>query len=226
MKPKYFYLWLLIVLSISDVWGKDPKTGTVEKNLFTDSRYNYQFTVPENWKAKAEKEPSPLRAILQKTKVERYGSATYSETQVSIPSMFICVETTSLALDDFCKLLLETPKKLPNADIYLYKMEFLTNAQVLDRMKIVVDSVDAQKIYMKKKYFKTVQDPRAPYGQEKTRVVEDFLLGFFVIFKKENNLFLIHCSCDREIFRINEQDWHRLLDSWKFFKPTSQIPQN
>ncbi len=226
MKPEYFYLCLLIGLSASFSWGKDPKTGTVDKNLFTDTRYNYQFTVPENWKAKAEKEPSALRAILQKTKFERYGSPTYSETQVAIPSMFICVETTALELDDFCKILLETPKKLPNAETYLYKMEFLTNSEALDRMKILVDSVEAKKIYMRKKYLKTIQDPRAPYGQEKTQIVEDFLLGFFVIFKKANNLFLIHCSSDRQIFRINEADWQKILDSWKFIQPTSQTPQN
>lgn len=226
MKPEYFCLCFFIALSASFSWGKDPKTGTVEKNLFSDAKHNYQFTVPENWKAKAEKEPSALRAILQKTKFERYGSATYSESQVSIPSMFIYVETTSLAVEDFCRLILETPKKLPNADVYMYKLEFLSNSEVLDRMKILVDSIDAQKIYMKKKYFKTVQDPRAPYGQEKTRVVEDFLLGFFVIFKQENSLFLIQCSCDREVFRINEQDWHKLLESWQFIKPTSQTPQN
>ncbi len=227
MKPKYFYLFLVLAVSPGFGWGKDLKTGTVEKNLFTDSKYNYQFTIPENWKAKTEKEPSPLRAILQKTKVERYGSAYYNQTQISIPTLFICVETTSLGLEDFCELLLEAPQKLPHSETYLYRLEFLTSSEPLDRIKTVVDSVEAKKIYMRKRYFKPVQDPRAGYGErDNTTLVEDFLLGFFLIFKKANTLFLIHCSCDRETFRMNEADWQKFLDSWKFIQPTSQTPQN
>jgi len=70
---------------------------------------------------------------------------------------------------------------------------------------------------LKKRYFKPVQDPRAGYGEpDNTTLVEDFLLGFLVVFKKEDKVYLIHCSCDREIFRINEEDWNRLFSSWKF----------
>lgn len=227
MKPKYFYLFFLLAFSSSFGWGKELKTGTVENNLFTDTKYNYQFTIPENWKAKTEKEPSPLRATLQKTKFERYGSAYYNQIQISIPTLFICVETTSLGLEDFCELLLETPQKLPNAQTYLYRLEFLTSSEALEQVKTFVDSVEGKKIYMRKRYFKPVQDPRAGYGEpDNTTLVEDFLLGYFLIFKKADHLFLIHCSCDRETFRMNEADWQRLLDSWKFTPSTSQIPQN
>lgn len=221
MKLKLLLISFIIFISINSSWGKTDKTGVIEKNIFTDSKYNYQFTIPANWKGKPEKEPSPIRVILQKTKIERYGSASYSQTQVNIPSMFVCVETTSLEVDSFCKIILENPKKLPNPDIYLYKLEFLTNSDVVDRMKIQVDSITAQKIYMKKKYQKPVKDPRAGYGElDNTILVEDFLLGFLVVFKKENNVYFIHCSSDREIFRINEEDWHQLLSSWKFIKPS------
>src|SRR4030066_478879 len=217
MKLKLLLIFSITFVSVNPLWGKADKTGVIEKNIFTDSKYNYQFTVPDNWKAKAEKEPSPIRAILQKTKIERYGSASYSQTQISIPSMFVCVETISLDVDSFCKLILENPKKLPNADIYLYRLEFLTRSEVVDRGKIQVDSITAQKIYLKKRYFKPVQDPRAGYGEpDNTTLVEDFLLGFLVVFKKEDKWYLIHCSCDREIFRINEEDWNRLFSSWKF----------
>jgi len=221
MKIKYLILFGT-ALFFTAVWAdKSNKTGVVEKNIFTDSKYNYQFTIPDNWKAKAEKEPSPIRAILQKTKIERYGSVSYNQTQVYIPSMFVCVESTTLDVDSFFKLILENPKKLPNPDVYLYKLEFLTNSDVVDRMKIQVGSITAQKIYMKKKYQKPVKDPRAGYGElDNTTLVEDFLLGFVVVFKKGNNVYIIHCSCDREIFRINEEDWHQLLSSWKFIRPS------
>lgn len=227
MKIRYLTLFWA-ALFITAVWAdKSNKTGVIEKNIFTDSKYNYQFTIPDNWKAKTEKEPSPIRAILQKTKIERYGSASYNQTQVNIPSMFVCVETTSLDVDSFCKIILENPKKLPNPDIYLYKLEFLTNSDVVDRMKIQVDNITAQKIYMKKKYQKQVKDPRAGYGElDNTILTEDFLLGFLVVFKKGNNVYFIHCSSDREIFRINEEDWHRLLDSWIFISPAAATPQN
>ena len=123
MKVKYLILFWTVIL-FTAVWAdKSNKTGVIEKNIFTDNKYNYQFTIPDNWKAKVEKEPSPIRAILQKTKVERYGSASYNQTQVSIPSAFICVDTTSLELETFCKLLLGSPKKLANSDIYLYSIQ-------------------------------------------------------------------------------------------------------
>lgn len=227
MKIKYLILFWAALL-ITAVWAdKSNKTGVVDKNIFTDSKYNYQFTIPANWKAKPEKEPSPIRAVLQKTKIERYGSASYNQTQVNIPSMFVCVETTSLEVDSFCKIILENPQKLPNSEIYLYKLEFLISSEVVDRGKIQVDGHTAQKIYLKKRYFKPVRDPRAGYGEpDNATLVEDFLLGFWVVFKKENNVIFLHCSGDREIFRINEEDWHRLLDSWIFISPAAATPQN
>jgi len=222
MNTKYLTIFLMTLL-VTFTWaGKSNKTGVVEKNIFRDSKYNYQFTVPDNWKAKTEKEPSSIRAVLQKTKIERYGSSHYTQTQENTPTLFVCVESTAMEVDSFCKLVIDNPKKMPNADIYLYRLEFLTTSEVVDRGKLKVDGVPAQKIYLRKRYFKPVQDPRAGYGEpDNTTLVEDFLLGFVAVFKKEDKLFFIHCSGDREIFRINEEEWHRLLESWKFIQPDS-----
>jgi len=221
MKIRYLVLFWAAIL-ITAVWAdKSNKTGVIEKNIFTDGKYNYQFTIPSNWKAKTEKEPSPIRVVLQKTKIERYGSAYFNQTQANIPTLFVCVESTSLEVDSFCKLIVENPQKLPNSAIYLYRLEFFTTSEVVDRGKMQVDGLPAQKIYLRKRYFKLVQDPRAGYGEpDNTTLVEDFLLGLVVVFKKEDKVFFIHCSGDREIFRVNEEEWTRLLSSWKFIKPS------
>lgn len=217
MKLKLLFIAFIILVVFNPLWGKGDKTGVIEKNVFTDSKHNYQFSIPANWKAKIEKEPSSIRVILQKTKIEKYGSAYFNQGQESIPSLFVCVDTTSLEVDSFCKLIVDNPKKLPNSQIYLYRLEFLTSSEVVDRGNMKVDGLPAQKIYLRKRYFKPVKDPRAGYGEpDNTTLVEDFLLGLVVVFKKEDKVFFIHCSGDREIFRVNEEEWMQLLSSWKF----------
>ena len=222
MSKKLLLVFFITMGGINLAGGKATKTGVIEENVFTDAKYNYQFTAPETWKIKAEKEPSLLRAILQKTKVEKYGTAMYGYNEIAIPSLLVYVDTTSLSLENFCQLLLEKPKRLPNSEEYMLKMEFLINSEVAEEKRILVDSLPAKKILMKKKYFKTVRDPRERYGpQGDTQLVEDFLLGIIVVFKKENQVYILHGSGDREIFKINAEDWLRIISSWKFIKTST-----
>ncbi|OGC94282.1 MAG: hypothetical protein A2142_03685 [candidate division Zixibacteria bacterium RBG_16_48_11] len=212
-------LGLALLLS-SAVWAKKEKTGVLDKDVFTDSLKKYQLTVPYNWRAKPEKEPSLLRATLQKIKLEppRAGSSQgYDLGERFIPTIKILADTTSLSLERFCELLLAGKDGLARENEYLMKLDLLIQSELKSEQKIKLGEQEGVKYTFQKKYLKQVRDPREKIGGTIQNVtVEESLLGYLILTKKNNQVFMIQCLGERDTFEFEDQDYQKLLASWKF----------
>lgn len=213
----------LLVVSFmlgSGAWAKKEKTGVLEKDLFSDTVYGYQLTVPYNWRLKTEKEPSLLRATLQKAKLENLpagGGQGYYDGTRFIPTVTVIADTTSLSLERFGELLLEAKGHLPNEKQYLMKMELLLQSTLESQQKVKVAGLDGIKYTLQKKYLKVVSDPRQRvYGTSKEVTVEESLLGYMVVFKNQNRVFIVQCVGERATFQFEDKEYQKLWESWKF----------
>jgi len=199
--------------------AKKVKTGKVKGNVFADKKFVYQLTFLENWKLSTEKEPSMVRATLMKKNYQVDKSLRFSGYEVSVPTIIIMADTTSLSLEQFKKGFMEESEKIKikNSGEYKLKLEFLTNSELLQEKEILVDSIPAYILTFKKKYFKTVYDPTrgaTPEGTEK--IVEDFVAGHIVLFKKEKNIYVVHFSCERQYIGPNHREFTNIMSGWKF----------
>ena len=209
----------LILLVTNPCFAKKKKTGEVKKNVYTDSKFGFQITALRNWKVKTQKEPSLLRVFMtQKNyKVSRTRGA--SQQTTAIPTILILADTTSLSLAEVESCFFHKGKKLKNKDDYMMKLDLIPNSGYLGMGDVMIDSLPARMYTLQQKYKKTVEDIRewtSPMG--KTVIIEDFLAGHVILFKKESNIYMVQFSCEREFFAPTNEEFQKIIKSWKFTK--------
>jgi hypothetical protein len=210
-------LIVAILMIANPCLAKKKKTGEVKKSVYTDAKFGFQITGLDNWKIKTQKEPSCLRASMtQKNhKVSRTPGATAQTT--AIPTILILADTTSLSLAEVETCLFYKCENLENKDKYRIKLDLIPNSEYLGVGDVMVDSLPARMYTLQQKYKKTVEDPRermSPMGS--TVIIEEFLAGHVILFKKENNIYVVQFSCEREFFAPTNEEFQKIIQSWKF----------
>jgi len=209
----------LILAMTSPSFAKKKKTGEVKKNVYTDAKFGFQITALSNWKVKTEKEPSLLRVLMtQKNyKVSRTRGA--SQQTTTIPTILILTDTTSLSLAEVESCLFHEGEKLKNKDDFMMQLDLIPNSEYLGMGDVMIDSLPARMYTLQQKYLKTGEDiteRNSPMGN--TVIIEDFLAGHVVIFKKENHIYIVQFSCEREFFYPTNEEFEKIIKSWKFAK--------
>jgi len=212
-------LTIILLISISDLsWAKKQKTGKVKDHTFFDSKFAYELSFLKNWKLKDEKEPSLLRASLVKKNYRVDPLSKSSREEFNIPTILVFADTSSLSFEEFKNALFdENTRKIKNRDKYAVALEFLTGSEIMKESEILVDSIPAKIITMRKPFERMVEDPtktRSPMGS--LRIINDFLLGYLLFFKHNKNIFVIHFSCERQFFGVNHEEFIKIMDGWRF----------
>jgi hypothetical protein len=209
---------LVVLFSLAlPSWGKAESTGEVSKNVYTDAKFGFQITGLDNWKMKSEKEPSLLRLVMTQKNYKASNIPGSSEYTTSIPTVIILADTTSLSLKQVEQSLLEGKDFLANKSEFLMKLDLIANSEYLEIHDITVDSIPARDYTLKQPYKRTGEDIRvhdSMYGS--TVIINDFLAGHVVLFKKGRNVYVIQFSCEREFFYPNSVEFQKILASWKF----------
>jgi hypothetical protein len=211
------FLFILSIFQLS--FAQKKRTGEVEGNVFTDKRFGYNLTFLSNWKLKTEKEPSLIRATLTKKNYEVDRTTRFASYEVTIPTIIIIADTTQITLEEFSEALLKDKKKLKNRQEYVLKLDFLTDAEKIEEKEVLVDSVRTKMLTFRKKYLKTVEDPRKLSSSEGGNViVEEFIVGYLLLFKKGANMFVVQFSCERQFISPNHREFTAIMEGWKFKK--------
>lgn len=211
----------VLLVSVPDLcWAKKQKTGKVKGNTFTDSKFAYALSFLKNWKLKDEKEPSLLRASLMKKNYQIDPRSRISRSDFNIPTILVLADTTSLPLEEFrTALFTEDGEKIKNKKEYQLRLDFLTGSEMVQESETLVDSIPARILTMRKPFERALDDitqARSPLGS--VRIITEFLVGYLVVFKHKNNVFVAQLSCERQFFGTNHEEFTRIMEGWKFKK--------
>lgn len=209
------FVFMLLGASISDVNAE--KTGKMEKNVFTDSRFGFKVTALENWKMKSEKEPSLLRVFMMQKNYKVSSIPGASQYTTAIPSIIILSDTTSLSLEQVEKSLLGEGGFLPNRDEFRMKLDLIPNSERLEIHDVLIDSMPAKDYTLRQPYKKTGDDIRVndPISG-KSVIIQDYLAGHVILFKKGKNIYVVQFSCEREFFYPTDSEFQKIIGSWRF----------
>lgn len=96
-----------------------PKSGKIIDNVFTDTKYNFQITVPEGWETKRFKKDDFSRLSIKKPKSKLKKMASGLQRQVDGPQVNFWILKSELVYTDFIDSLLsdEYSSKLKKAFI-------------------------------------------------------------------------------------------------------------
>lgn len=217
---KYFILTgslLFVLIFVTTLQVKAEKTGKVEKNVFIDSEFGFRITGLENWKVKAEKEPSLVRLIMTQKNYKMSSNPDASQYTTAIPTILIVADTTSLSLKQMEEGLLKKEGILPKRDDYVLKLDLIPGSEYLEVNDIMIDSIPARDYTVKQPYKKTGEDitVKDPYNGSSV-IIQDFLAGHIILFKKGNNVYIVQFSSEREFFYPNNTEFQKIISSWKF----------
>jgi hypothetical protein len=212
---------LLFLFSLAlPSWSRAENTGELSKNVYTDAKFGFQITGLDNWKMKTDKEPSLLRLVMTQKNYKVSNIPGSTQYTTSIPTIIVLADTTSLTLKQVEQSLFEGKGFLSNKDAFLMKLDLIPNSEYLEIHDVTVDSVPARDYTLKQPYKKTGEDIRvhdSMYGN--SVIINDFLAGHVVMFKKDRNIYMIQFSCEREFFYPNDVEFQKMLASWKFSTP-------
>jgi hypothetical protein len=219
-----FLIWFVISLVLLLVnfvpVASAENAGKVEKNIYTDSRFGFQVTALDNWKVKSEKESSLSRVVMTQKNYKTSNMAGASKSSSAVPTILILADTTSLSLKQVEESLLGKGDFLSKKNEFMIKLDLIPNSEYAEINDITVDSIPSRDYTLKQPYKKTGEDLRVHDSMYGTSVIiQDYLTGHVVMFKKENNIFVIQFTSEREFFYPNEAEFQRILNSWKFTKP-------
>jgi hypothetical protein len=193
------------------------KTGEVKDNVYTDAKFGFQITGLENWKVKNQKEPSLVRVIMTQKNYKTSTIPGASKYTTTIPSIMVLADTTSLSLEQVGDCLLKSGKGLGDQEKFDIKLDLIPNSEILEIHDLTVDSVPARDYVLKQPYKKTGEDPRVRdplYGSQV--IIQDFLAGHVIIFKKGPNVYVVQSSGEREFFYPNDSEFQKIIGSWEF----------
>jgi len=210
----------LILSGMNPCFAKKENTGEVKKNVYTDAKFGFQITGLSNWKVKTQKEPSSLRVMLTQKNYKTSENSVSAQSTTAIPTILILADTTSLSLAEVESCLFQKCEKLKSRDDYLLKLELIPNSENLGTGDVTIANLPARVYTLQQKYKRVVEDIRerssSPSGG--TVIIEDFLAGYVILFKKGNNLYMVQFSCEREFFAPTNEEFQKIIKSWKFIQ--------
>jgi len=193
------------------------KTGKVDKNVYTDSKFGFKITTLGNWKVKSEKEPSLARLVMTQKNYKVSSISGASQYTTAIPTIIILSDTTSLSLKQFEESLLKEGKLLSNKEGFMVKLDLILNSESIEDNDVLIDSIPARDYTLKQLYKKTGQDIRSKDPTDgNTVIIQDFLAGHVILFKKDKNIYVVQFSCEREFFYPTNSEFQKIISSWKF----------
>jgi hypothetical protein len=210
----------IILLWMNPCFAKKEKTGEVKKNTYIDAKFGFQVTGLLNWKVKTEKEPSLLRVFMTQKNYKVSTATVSAQSTTAIPTILILADTTSLSLAEVESCLFQKCEKLKIRDDYLLKLDLIPNSENLGTGDVTIAKLPARVYTLRQKYKRVVEDitERSSSPSGGTVIVEDFLAGYVILFKKGNNLYMVQFSCEREFFAPTSEEFQKIINSWKFLE--------
>jgi hypothetical protein len=50
----------------------------------------------------------------------------------------------------------------------------------------------------------------------KSVIIQDYLAGHVILFKKDKNIYVVQFSCEREFFYPTDSEFQKIIGSWRF----------
>lgn len=203
-------LWaiLAIVLLVSvAVAGDKRPTGAAAGNHYRDALYGFTFEKYDNWKfGKIDDEdpakPRGTRFVLTQKSVNIPTEYLDNEEKFTMPTIGVYVDTSAMPLEAYAAEMADRKSKRAMRKDLARAFPILTKGQFVEQGPITIDGQKALALHFRQDYevqlYNRVKDQYS--------LKEDALLGDLYVAKRGNNVFLLHFTCERAIYRtVNEE---------------------
>ena len=191
------------------------KAGVLDGRKYTDKKYGFSLTFPENWDISVGRKDAKVRVVAEKEDYAVPVSFRNAPYHTTVPKIKVYVDTTSLELLDFIDSLKSGDFSSPQ------KSEIMNEFKVFEgkfrRPRISRIRLDNG---IKGRWFRTVRNYSINVQNEgaasTATIVQDAMAGDIAMFKKGNTLILISGECEGQFYEINQPRFVEVAKSLEF----------
>ncbi|MCX6827229.1 MAG: hypothetical protein NTV06_08220 [candidate division Zixibacteria bacterium] len=207
---------ICVTFSVTMAKKKDL-AGEVVQGVYVDSIYDFSLNVPEAWNYTVKKASSNVRVILSKKQYDIPIQFQEASNYTLVPKITVYVDSTSLAMDQFLDSLLSNAYKSKQKNNILSELKILNgNFQLKKRAKMTMGELSGFRVEGQLRY--TLEVQRSGSESDKGDIVADFYGGSIFFVKNGNTIVMIHFISEWRYFDVLDQDFTRILETFKFLK--------
>ncbi len=223
MFKRLLITFIVLVLAVNIAGArKTSKAGKIAGGIYTDAKFNFSFSIGDDWNTSVKKGKKPVRITLIKKEYDIPMQFQRSPTYTTIPKITVFADTSSLGLKQFVDSLLDdkyksSQKKAIMAEFKLLYGDFTSKKN----SKKVIGDLVGHKISGEQKYLVRVSSAGAG-GDEMAGsfgdydVVSDFYAGSVFFAKHGNTIVMMHFICESRYFEMLDLDFEKIIKTFKF----------
>jgi len=222
MKRAACYLITVLCLCVvQNAYAKKVKTGVDTDNLYADSRYGVTFEKNDSWKFKIKKEkedkPEMIRTVLNKLVYKIPDERKFSPENWTAPYGGLLIDTTSLSLEQFKGILINTESKNKQRRAIAKIAEILNRGEFIGERRLQVGNLGLGcALTFKEEYKVQTRDFRDNYN-----VISDHVMGELYLTIQDNKFYVLFFTAERTEYRLAKEEIEKMLTTLKFPVPAT-----
>ena len=216
-----FYLLvctLLVALLVPQLAGKGKeKTGTVEDNLYNDTRFGFTIQLPSDWKiGKLKKELNCQRLVAEKKNPRVPPRLRDDPSWATSPTLMIFADSSDLSPTQFFAFLRSDTtksefKKKINSTTVLFDPFSQDEPDILLQMTAKLGGLPALRMKARRQY--EAQGVQLS-GRGGITAVRDFVSGYIYVVKGEGWLAYLELVCENQFLPVLEETFTEITNSF------------
>jgi len=218
MVKRLIFIAAVMVFFTNISYAKKEKTAQVKDKIATDLKYGWKLSIPDNWKAKGNKEPNVERLFLEKKNyqvnpyIKEYGG------NYTIPRIMIFMQDFSGSTDDFENLIKKSLDEHRTDNDIITKLGLLKDSDFIISADVQLGDKIARQIYVKKNYRRMLYIPEGGGGISEGReeYINDHEVHEIYLMKVNEQILVYQGYCEREFYESNSKEFQDLMAAIQF----------
>ena len=206
---------LLVVVPAVEARRRTPTAGNIEDDVYTDSKYDFQLTIPEGWKPSVNKEGDHARLVLTQKKYDIPLDYINVPHYTWVPTLTVFVDTAEMNLHIFIDSLLTKEYDSDTKKAIEKEFEFLSQQEIIPkgRTRLEVAGESGVLWIAQAKYTKIVQTSASSVGGK--RVYGNYG-GAIAAVEHNGHMYMFFLMCEWNYFDSIMAEVEQIISSLKF----------
>lgn len=214
-KSILIFLTISFLLTVLFVPASAKKVGKIKDGVYFDKDYKYSFQTPSGWSTKIGSKSKKLLKIsmTQKSYAVPQEFQAGNEDYAQIPTIKVFVDTTSLAVGAFIKMLNDSEFKSPQKKFLMRSLKLISRPhEILKNRDLTLEGQKAIILDVRQAYSIDI----ATRGTDRAKQVNDYKAGSIFMTVRQGKIYIVHMITEYQTNTSYASTFGALIGSLRF----------